>query len=81
MSLFGRLLGTDRPELPAGARYIIDGDGAGGGFVIKLVLAGQDTGDFNLKRVGPHFTDLAEAGQYREWLSGSGDFSYPAGKV
>ena len=79
MSLFGRHHPTERPVLVAGERYILDGDATG--YKIKFVRAGQDSASLNLKQVGPTFTDIGEAGKYRDWLEGGPQYAYPTGRV
>lgn len=72
MSLLGRLLGTEPPKVPAGAKLIVcDQNGGGVTRWVAWVLPGPDEDDVaNQHRCSPTFQLLADAQAWRDWMLG-----------
>ena len=79
MSLFGHLLGTERPSIPAGGRAFL-WPVADGGWHVHVADAGQEQGEA-CRKVGPHFDVQDEAEKYLAWVNGGPAYHYPPGGV
>jgi hypothetical protein len=90
MGLFGRLLGSEPPKVPAGATLVLCDNQSQGSFAKSFVwwwayvLPGDEQDDVSKQhKISPTFTDVTYANAWKDWLDDpkGHPFQYPAGAV